>query len=84
MLRMEDRIRRLCAELLTKNSDEEVRPILVELREALHVYVERMRERFGAYPFLVERRARNVIPPVNKQDKDDAAKKASLRDTGIF
>lgn len=80
MLRMEDRIRRLCAELLAKNGDEEVRPIIVELRHALHVHIERMRERFGTYPFLVERRARKDIPPV--QDKDHAAKKTSLRDTG--
>jgi hypothetical protein len=82
MLRVEDRIRRLCAELLAKKGDEEVSPILVELRDALHVHVERMRERFGAYPFLVERRARNDIPPANKQDLDDAAKKTSLRDMG--
>jgi hypothetical protein len=82
MLRVEDRIRRLCAELLAKKGDEEVSPILVELRDALHVHVERMRELFGAYPFLVERRARNDIPPANKQDLDDAAKKTSLRDMG--
>jgi hypothetical protein len=82
MFRMEDKIRRLCAELLAKNSDEEVRPILVELREALHLHIERMRERFGACPFLVERRARNDIPPVNKQDQDDMAKRTSLRETG--
>jgi hypothetical protein len=69
MLRMEDRIRRLCSELLAKKGDEEVGPIVVELRNALHVHIERMRERFGAYPFLIERRVRNDIPPVNKQDR---------------
>ena len=82
MLRMEDRIRRLCGEILAKNSDEEIGPILVELREALHLHIEHLRERFSAYPFLVERRARIDIPRVNKQDQDDAANKASLRDTG--
>ncbi len=82
MLRIEDRIRSLCVELLAKNGDEEVQSILVELRDALHVHIERMRERFGAYPFLVERRARNDIPTVNKQDKDDPAKEATLRNTG--
>jgi hypothetical protein len=80
MLRMEDRIRRLCAELLTKKADEEVRPILVELRDALHLYIENMRERFDAYPFLVERRSRSDIPLLNKQELDDAAKTTSLRD----
>ena len=89
MLRMEDRIRRLCLELLAKKGDEEVRPILVELREALHLHIERMRERFGAYPFLVERRTRNDSPPVNKQDpmnnqdKEDGPNETRPRDMGI-
>jgi hypothetical protein len=84
MLRMEDKIRRLCLELLAKKGDEEVGPILVELREALHLHIERMRERFGAYPFLVERRTRNYSPPVNKQDdKEDEPNETSSRDTGI-
>ena len=68
MLRMEDRIRRLCAQLPATGDDEELKQILVELREALHLHIERLRERFGAYPFPVERRARNDIPPLNKQD----------------
>jgi len=83
MLRMEDRIRRLCLELLAKKGDEEVGPILVELREALHLHIERMRERFGAYPFLVERRIRNDSPPVNKQDKEDGPNETRPRDTSI-
>jgi hypothetical protein len=89
MLRMEDRIRRLCSELLAKKGDEEVRLILAELREALHLHIERIRERFGAYPFLVERRTRNYSPPgnkqdlVNKQDKEDGPNETSPRDTGI-
>jgi hypothetical protein len=57
MLRMEDRIRKLCTELLAKKSDEEIRPILVELQDALRVHIERMRERFGSYPFLAARGA---------------------------
>jgi hypothetical protein len=83
MLRMEDRIRRLCLELLAKKGDEEVRPILVELQEALHLHIERMRERFGAYPFLVERRTRNDSPPVTKQDKEDEPHETRPRDTSI-
>jgi hypothetical protein len=82
MLRVEDRIRRLCSELLAKKGDEDVRPTLVELREALRLHIGRMRERFGAYPFLVERRARNGTFPVNEHEQEDAAKKTSLRDTG--
>jgi hypothetical protein len=82
MLRMEDRIRKLCTELLAKKSDEEIRPILVELQGALRVHIERMRERFGSYPFLVERRARNDGPQVNKQDQEDRPQEAHPRDTG--
>jgi hypothetical protein len=80
MLRMEDRIRKLCAELLAKKDDEEVTPILVELREALHVHIERMRERFSAYPFLVERRARNDAPLVMNKTRT-MRKKTSLTGT---
>lgn len=78
MLRMEDKIRRLCSELLAKRDDEEVGPILVELRHRLHQHIERLRERFGAYPLgvLVERRARNDISPMNKQCQEDTAKKS--------
>ena len=71
-LRMEDKIRRLCTELLIK-TDDEVRPILVELREALHLHIERLSERFGTYPLLVERRARNDIPPTNEKPEENRA-----------
>ena len=80
MVRVEDKIRRLCSELLTKKRDEEVRQILVELRTALGLHIERMRERFGAYPLLVERRMRNDGPPVHNQE--DRPKDAGPRDTG--
>jgi len=62
MLRMEDKIRRLCAELVATTDDAEVRQRLVELRKALHQHIERLRERFASYPVLVERRAGNKIP----------------------
>ena len=84
MLRMEDRIRGLCSELLAEKSDEELTPIFVELREALHVHIERMRLRFGAYPFLVDRRARYVVPPIHEQCPEDRAKKPSQRDTVLM
>jgi hypothetical protein len=73
---MEDRIRRLCSELLAKGDGEEVGPILVELRHALHQHIETLRERLGAYPLLVERRARNDIHSLNKQDRGDTARKS--------
>jgi hypothetical protein len=75
MLRVEDRIRRLCSELVAKRDDEEVGSILVELRHALHQHIERLRERFDAYPLLVERRARNDTSPMNQRDQEDTARK---------
>ena len=80
MLRMEDRIRKLCSELLVTKGDEEVRPIVVALRDALRLHVERLRERFCSYPFLVERRARNDNSPVNEQHPQVTATKPSPRD----
>lgn len=74
MLRMEDRIRKLCSELLAKRGDEEFEPILVELREALHQHIEILRERFGAYPFFMERRSRNDFSPPAKIAEEDAGK----------
>lgn len=80
MLRMEDRIRKLCSELLTATKDEEIEPLLVELREALSQYIERLRGRFSSYPFLVERRKRNYTPPVIKQAQEDTAIKKAPTD----
>lgn len=63
MLRMEDKIRRLCTQLLTAKDDEqEFSSILVELRDALHQHIERLRARFATYPFVIERRVRNGTP----------------------
>jgi hypothetical protein len=63
MRRVEDKIRKLSAQLLAAEEDEELRPMLVELREALHQHIERLRARFADYPIVVERRVRNGIPP---------------------
>jgi hypothetical protein len=75
MLRMEDRIRRLCSQLLAAKGDEESGAILIELREALHKHIEHLRERFRAYPFLVERRARTDILQLNREEGEEAAAK---------
>jgi nitrate reductase assembly molybdenum cofactor insertion protein NarJ len=72
MLRTEDKIRRLCLELLAATDDEEVRPILVKLRDALHQHIERLRERFASYPVFIERRSENKIPQTNEQPEEDS------------
>ncbi len=66
MLRMEDRIRKLCSQILATKKDEEIEPLLVELRRALRLHIERLRRRLGSYPFLVERRQRSQIPPLDQ------------------
>jgi hypothetical protein len=80
MLRMEDRIRSLCSQLLATKDDEEVGLILVDLREALRIHIKRLRERCGAYPNVVERRIRNDIPALAHGDKKEASRKAVSTD----
>ena len=74
MPRMEDRIRQLCSELLATIGDEERRRIVVELREALHLHIEQLRKRFGAYPRLVERRSRDGGAPKSNQVPEKSEK----------
>ncbi|HWY58814.1 MAG TPA: hypothetical protein VNZ03_30395 [Terriglobales bacterium] len=63
MLRMEDKIRRLCTQLLAaKEDEEEFRSILVELRVALRQHIESLRARFASYPLVIEKRVRNATP----------------------
>lgn len=66
MARNEDKIRRLCSELLAKRSDEDFGPLIVELRDALHQHIENLRESLGSYPLLVEGRAKNDARPHNE------------------
>jgi hypothetical protein len=68
---MEDYIRTLCTRLLATTDDQEVRPILLELGDALHQHIESLRERLADYPFIPERRV-NSIPPSNILPPEDA------------
>ncbi len=63
MRRVEDKIRKLSEQLLAAEEDKELEPMLVELREALHQYIQRLRTRLANYPIVIERRVRNGIPP---------------------
>jgi hypothetical protein len=80
MPRMEDKIRRLCSELLAKGDDEEFRPLIAELRFALHQHIERLRERFGAYPVFVERRVQSDMSPPDIKNHEAAAKDTTPAD----
>ena len=77
MPRVEDTIRSLCSELLSARDDKELGRIVVELREALHRQIERLRERYGSYPFVEERRRRNQIPPPKRKGQTDAAEETN-------
>jgi len=86
MTRKEDRILRLCSELLAKRSDEDFGPLIVELRDALHEHIENLRESLGSYPLLVDGRAKNDIRAPNEkkeEDEGDSAKE-SRRQARIF
>jgi hypothetical protein len=56
---MEDKISSLCEQILLARDGEEVGPKLIELRDALHRYIERLRVRLAQYPVVSERRIRN-------------------------
>ena len=59
---MEDKIRYLCGKIVAAAEDEDVLAIVYELREALHVHVERIRAKVSRYPVTSDRRRR--ITPI--------------------
>jgi hypothetical protein len=83
MRRVEDKIRKLSAQLLATEEDEELRPMLVELREALHQHIERLRARLSNYPIVVERRVRNGIPPSSITTPQNAVNKDRPTSAGL-
>jgi hypothetical protein len=60
MRRMEDKIRNLCKLIVSAKGDDEANVIVVELREALHQHIERLRERVADYPIVTERRSQTI------------------------
>ena len=70
--RVEDKIRELCAQVLATEDEDELRPMLVELQNALRQHIQHLRGRFANYPFLVERRVRDVILPPSTSASQNA------------
>ena len=60
--RMEDKIRSLCEQILAESGDPI--PRIVELRDALHRYVQRLRDKLARYPVTEERRIA-FMDPIN-------------------
>jgi hypothetical protein len=76
---MEDQIRKLCAQLLTRKNDEDLITTLVELRDALHEHIEQLRRRFAEYPVFVERRAHDQTVAAIAQSQHEDAKETNQK-----
>lgn len=70
--RIEDKLRALCTQLLAVKDDKELEAIVFELRSGLHQH--NLGRMLSPYPFLVERRTRNVIPLPDKRTTENAVK----------
>jgi len=64
---MEDRIAKLCAELVAEQDLEKAREISAQLRTELHHFIEMLRTRVTQYPIVEERRVQRLLA-VNKID----------------
>jgi hypothetical protein len=60
--RMEDRIRKLCAEFVAEKNPEKSRELSEQLRAELHQFVEILRAKVTHYPIGEERRVRSGGP----------------------
>ncbi len=57
MRRTEDRIQKLCGEILAaRNDDRDISSLALELRKILHQHMENVRTHLAQYPILGERR----------------------------
>lgn len=74
--RLEDKIRRLCAEVAAGKDNSALVPKLVELRQALHDHIQRIRAKTMFYPIPFERRAVVEEPflPENEEGQDETPK----------
>jgi hypothetical protein len=61
--RMEDRIRRLCSELMEATDSSQQIGKLGELRRELQLHMQRLRARLATYPVAEERRGLHRLPP---------------------
>jgi hypothetical protein len=61
--RFEDRIRRLCAELMEESDHTRVQQLSGKLRSELHTYVNELRKQFAVYPGVqAYRRSTDAVP----------------------
>jgi hypothetical protein len=60
--RMEDRIRKLCAEFVAEKNPEKSRELSEQLRAELHQFVEMLRAKVTQYPIIEQRRVQGGSP----------------------
>jgi hypothetical protein len=75
--RMEDRIRKLCAEVIAESDPERARELSRELRMELHDFIAELRARVSSYPVVADRRAQTGVPPPESVSETTSA---SLRE----
>ena len=67
--RFEDRIRRLCPELLEESDRMRIQQLSGQLRSEVHTYVEELRKQFAVYPGVqAYRRSTDAVsnaPPIS-------------------
>jgi len=60
--RVEDMIRDLCERAVDEKDPAKLQRILLQLRDALHQHIGRIRTKLSAYPVTIERRQRGPKP----------------------
>ena len=59
--RMEDRIAKLCGELVAEHAPEKIRELTEQLRVERHQFIQALRGRVAQYPIVAERRVQSGV-----------------------
>jgi hypothetical protein len=79
--RMEDRIRKLCAQILVTEDDNQLTAIVIELRDSLRQHIQRLRMHLADYPLVVERRGQRevLLPDIPNTIRETASLSVTLQ-----
>jgi len=83
--RTEDRIRKLCADVIAESDPEKTRALSLELRTELHRFISELRALVSAYPVVADRRTESGVPSPGTvlegaSETTSASLRASLRE----
>jgi hypothetical protein len=59
---MEDKIRKLCEQAVKEHDPAKAEALLSQLREAIHLHIEKLRGRIATYSLVQERRISGEVP----------------------